>query len=176
MMSGRAKAILAEAAAVAGPLLILCVARLMLGSVPVTVNALGAAAAPVVPVVAARPPSPEQQRASEWIRTVAHAGALKSPMDHPVALPKVEKTPDPAPTQAPVEIVHVEPTSPLAGLTLTGVLGNSSGGLAAINGRVYRIGDHVKALVLTAIDVKGNAVDLKTAEGTVLRLVRPPPN
>ena len=176
MMSARNKAVIAEAAAVAGPLIVLSVARLFLGSAPVVSSADPGASAPA-PVVetAARPFTAEQERAAAWLKGLIAASPTASPMDHPVVLARVQKDQDPTPQpqpQADPGPAIAPAGDPLAGLRLTAVLGNSTGGLAAINGRIYKVGDRIRGLSVTAIDIKNNAVEFETADGTPLRLKR----
>jgi hypothetical protein len=159
-----------EALALAGPLLVVSGSRLFFGSDPSAMSAqvVPAAATPVPVSMKAATLTPEQQAAAAWITSVSALPDLASPMNHPVPAPRHVESPRPV---EPTRIVPV--ASPVADLTLTGVLGNTSGGLAAINGKVYRIGDRVKpGLRLIAIDVKLNAIELQGDNGTVYRMIR----
>jgi hypothetical protein len=166
---------LAEGAAVAAPLIVLSVARLLLGSAPESINAQGAVPTPA-PLVApaAKPLSAEQQRAAAWVKGLTTGAPLRSPMDHPTPYTRAQPEPEPAPRPAPdpVPIPVIAAADPLSGLTLTGVLGNDTGGLAAVNGRIYKVGDRIRGMAVTAIDIKNNVVELTTSDGVVLRLKR----
>ena len=161
--------ILLDVAAIAVPLALVLGARVMLKPSPTTAHAGGAGPEPagiVVPTAAGARITPEKQRAVDWINGMSGSSGMRSPMAHPVAAPLVVVH-EPEPEQ-PVTSVN-----PLAGLKLTGILGNESGSLAAINGKVYKVGDVVKpGLTLGAIDVHSNTVTFKLADGTELKLVR----
>lgn len=100
-----------------------------------------------------------QAQATEEIRTLQRASA-RSPMDHASAY----ATPD-APTPS-----H---TDPFDGLSLRSVVGNAQGGLATINGRVYRPGDTIPpGLVLVSIDARSATVEVRAADGSTRTIAR----
>ena len=76
--------------------------------------------------------------------------------------------PEPAPEAAPAPAID-----PLANLKLSGILGNETGGLAAINNRIYKVGDTVRrGLTIQSIDARTNTVILRQSDGSELKLHR----
>jgi hypothetical protein len=162
---------LMEIAALAAPMVVLGLTRLVM--TPVSGDAgtgPSQGAPPILPVnaVAARV-TMEQRRAAEWARSLDLTAALASPMDHPVIVPPrpapvVQKPETPAPT--PVAAPRVT-QDPLTNLTLSATTkGRDSGGLALINGKVYRIGEDVlPGYRLESVDTNLNQVELRFPDG-----------
>lgn len=154
-----------EAAAIAGPLAAFIAARVILAPGPAATRAQPVASAGSIESAPAATPqlSPEQEKALAWIKQSA-GGELRSPMAHPAVGVRMA---EPAPA---------EPDGPAqasAGLRLVGVLGNDENGIAAIGGKVYRIGDQVRPGVkLKAVDARAGTADLELPDGSVARLTR----
>lgn len=165
---------LIQAGAVCGPLAALGVAHVLFAPLPPPPDATGGAS--LVPAslagAAERPMTPEQTRAAEWAHSLPADGALESPMDHPTIVVAAPPQREPEPTPDPV-IPEPAPAAPtLDGLRLSVVIGNEQGGMALINGRVYRPGDSVRGMTIRSIDAKENTVHLAAADGAVLVLKR----
>lgn len=85
--------------------------------------------------------TPAQQQAMAYLRGLAAPSELRSPMD----------APPPAPTAVAPEAAQVPtrsepepiPTDPLAGVTVTAILGSGDGAVAMIAHRLRRVGDEV---------------------------------
>ena len=110
-------------------------------------------------------PSPPQQRALEYLRQRPAVGApIRSPMAHEVA-----QTPTTPPPPVPPTTPDTGPESvrlPLPELRLTTILGNSRGGLAAMNGRICAPGDEVApGWRLSSIDAAGDRVVITSTDG-----------
>jgi len=175
-MTKKHRATLIESAAVCGPLAVLAAAHLVFTPLPPAPDPTGAAG--ITPaklsVTPVRTLSAAQARALEWSAAQQPGVALTSPMDHPTSYEAVA----PVTTQIP-EPIAVEPsTDPavqaLASLRLTAVVGNAQGGLAMINGKVYKIGDTVRpGITITEIDVQAGTAVCKAANGSTRTLKRP---
>jgi 2-oxoglutarate dehydrogenase E2 component (dihydrolipoamide succinyltransferase) len=173
------RTLLTDAATLFAPLALVLGARVFLAPIPSMASST-AASQQTLPPPAAAPAaaklSPEQKKATDWLAALPSFKGLASPLDHPIAA--VVPAPAPDPVAAAPDSPAPDPApavNPLAGLKLTGILGNDSGGLAAINGRVYRIGDTVRpGLVLTLIEAKTGTIVFKRDDGTELSLRRPP--
>jgi hypothetical protein len=168
-----------EAAAVCAPLAILAVTHLMMTPPPAPPDASGGATLmPVNTGGGNAPLAPEQAKAAEWIRALPADLSMASPMDHPIPAyvppaPRVEPQPEntPEPTPEPEPIVPV--ARPLEGLRLTAVVGNGDGGVAMINGKIYRAGAAVReGITLKSVDVKAGIAHFTLADGTEASLVR----
>lgn len=176
-MSSKHRTLVIDAAAVACPLILVVAVRTFFAPAPSdaspTKPATSAAAPVIVPVATAAKLSAEQQKAVDWVSTLAPMKGLVSPLDHPVAAPPPRPAHEPE-SQAPDATPEPIPASdPLGGLKLTGILGNDDGGLAAINGRVYKVGDFVRqGLKLKLIEAKSNTVVFTLDDGTELKLHR----
>lgn len=164
-----------QAGAVCGPLAALGVAHVLFAPLPPPPDASGGAS--LVPAslagAAERALTPEQARAAEWAHSLPADVALESPMDHPtivVAAPPPQHEPEPTPEPVVPEPAPAAPT--LDGLRLSVVMGNEQGGMALINGKVYRPGDTVRGMTIRSIDAKENTVHIAAADGTVLVLKR----
>jgi hypothetical protein len=171
-----------EGAAVCGPLAVLGAAHFLFSPPPPAPDPSGTGGLiPAnLPVAAARVLTPEQAKATEWARALPSGVVLSSPMDHPdlVAPAPPAQVPDPEPVITepdPTPAIATAPAlSPLTGLRLTAVVGNAQGGLAMIGGRVYRVGDTVRAgATLTGIDIGAGTVECTLSDGTIQILKRP---
>ena len=173
-MASKRSLILLDLGAVATPLLLVLAARSLMSPAPSKGDAPqspynSAAPAAVVPVVQHKL-SPEQELALQWISAIGSRTGLVSPMAHPtlaVVAPKPEESAvEPAPEPAPR-------ASPVNGLKLTGIVGTSEGGLAAVNGKVYKVGDAVRpGIKLIRIDARSNKIVLQADDGTEFTIRR----
>lgn len=174
-MPSTRNALLLETAAIACPLVLIMGVRTFLAPAPT--SAATSPQASLMPAAATPAPqrtlSIQQTKAQEWVALARTTRTLASPLDHPTPIPPpkvvVEHTePTPEPVAAPA-------ANPVEGLTLTGVLGNESGGLAAIGNKIFKIGDKVRPGVeLTKIDARANAITLRLDDGTEVVLRRKP--
>jgi len=175
-VTSKQRTLLVDAATVSCPLILVVAVRTLFTPAPSQASAPKASPAQptpaVVPVAGPAKLTPEQQKALDWIAGLPPMTGLVSPLDHPIAPPPVvqqaahEPDPEPAPATTPA-------VDPLAGLKLSGILGNETGGLAAINGRVYRVGDVVRpGLKLKLIDARTNTVTFSQDDGSELKLHR----
>lgn len=167
MMSPRQRLLFVELTAIASPMLLVLAGKTFLaGAAPVaaTVQVSGPAL-PVIPNATFKPLTPEQQKASEWVRTLADAPDLATPLNHPTEAPKVVVTDKPKISAA-----------GLAGLKLSSIMGRGSDQFASISGRVYRVGDEVRpGYKLTAIDVAQSSVTIADQAGNTYTLRRGKP-
>lgn len=159
-----------EVASVAIPLALVFVGRGLVASPPpVTINVQSAP--PVITPVtgpSVEKLSPEQQKAADWILLLPPKYDLVSPLNHPTREIEAPKpAPDTPQTPVPVKV------NPVEGLKLSGVLGNLDDQLAAINGKIYHLGDTVRpGLKLTEIDPRHSRIVLTDSEGKTYELKR----
>ena len=174
MRTSRQNRLLIEFAAVVSPVVLVYLGRSLLASpAPVsnTVPVSGPAIAPT-PAVQAKPLTPDQRRAADWVKQLAPAASLVSPLNHPVEV-VIARPSDPEVQPDPIPPPPIPRTSPILGLKLTGVLGNSDGQLAAINGKVYRIGQEVRpGIKLIEIDARNSRIVLESRAGEKFELKR----
>jgi hypothetical protein len=167
-MTQKRSSTLAQAASILAPILLIAGMRVMLSPGP---SQASAAASPMpgqtsLTIPASQPAAAtltaEQQRASDWRRGMKTESDLSSPMDREldvVLLPKKEPLPPAPPPPAPK-------VNPVEGLALTGVLGDQRQSIAAISGKVYRVGERIKnGLTLTAVDSRRLSVTLTDDDG-----------
>ncbi len=179
-MASSHRTLLVDALTLATPLALVLGVRVFFAPAPTAPSAAAAVShqtstplpAPVAPAKLA----PEQQKAADWLAALPSPKGVASPLDHPVpAAPPPQAEPQ---TQVTVPTLDPSPEpelDPLQGLKLTAILGNANGGLAAINGRVYKAGDLVRTgLHLKRIDAKTSTVIFSRDDGSELRLCRPP--
>ncbi len=174
-MPSKHRTLLVDACAVGCPLILVMAVRTFFTPAPSDASPAGAAPTPPAAPAAAPAPvklDPQQQKAAEWVASLASVKGLTSPLDHPTAAPpprpepKIDNEPTPEPAPA---------VDPLAGLKLSGILGNDDGGLAAISGKIYRVGDQVRpGLKLKGIDAKTNTVIFTLDNGSEIKLHRKP--
>jgi len=105
-----------------------------------------------IPVAAAGPTlTPGQQRAAAWLDALPQSPKILSPMDH-----KPLKSADGDPDTA---------------LKLSAVFGTPGGGLATINGAIYRIGDRpAPNCRITQIDARLGTVEVVFDDGATATL------
>ena len=177
-MSSKHRTILLDACAIACPLILVVAVRTFFAPAP---SAAGTSPAPggtqvpaVIPVAAAAKLTPDQQKAADWIAALPPMKGLASPLDHPVpATPPPSIEPQTAAGE-PVDQPEIAPVvDPLAGIRLTGILGNKDGGLVAINGRIYKVGDPVRpGIKIKLINAATSTVTFSLEDGTELKLHR----
>lgn len=157
-----------EAAAIGLPLLLVYVGRGLVASPPPPSNSVQVSMPTIAPVnaLATAPLTPEQQKATEWLRMLPPKYDLSSPLNHIVVdtqAPKPKPPPD-------IPVVQV---NPIEGLKLSAVMGNDADQLAVISGKIYHIGDAVRAgLKLTEIDPRNARIVLTDAEGKTYEIKR----
>lgn len=172
---------LLPAAALAAPLLTVLVLRALgtgypassIGATP-PINASAAEPAPAPthtePPRATLATRAELDRAMAWLRERSGVLPARSPMDFEPALAPAAPA---APTPAPEAPRASRPTRPAGALSLTSVIANDEGGLAAINGRVFRVLDEVEpGWHIVEIDAKRLAVRLEGPERRRVELTR----
>ncbi|MBL8757956.1 MAG: hypothetical protein JNK35_05950 [Phycisphaerae bacterium] len=173
---------LLPAAALAAPILTVLVLRALgtghpassMGATPPSTNP--SAAEPAPPQADGDPPRAplatraELDRAMAWLRDRTGVLPARSPMDfEPAPAPAAPTAPAPTP-EAPRAS---RPTRPAGVMNLTSVMANEEGGLAAINGRVYRLLDEVEpGWRIVEIDAKSLAVRLEGPERRRVELTR----
>lgn len=176
-MNNKRRLQLGQTASIAAPVLLILGMRSLFSAGPADANAAAApdgqsAAAPAPgALVVAQPPaalSHEQQHAMDWRASLNFDVPLVSPMDARI---EVDFHPVPAPVTP--EPVVAEVVNPLDGLTLTATMGNQNAALAAISGRVYRIGEQVRpGWRLSSVDVRMGRIILTADDGQTAELVK----
>lgn len=173
MISSRQRQILVELAAICAPVVLVYFGRTLLSSsapAAITIPVSSPVVAPA-PVVQVKPLTPEQQKASEWVRQLPQTLSLVSPLNHPIETVVAKQDPVFEPEKAPPPPPPRE--SPIRGLKLTAVLGNDGDKLASINGKIFRIGDEVRpGLKLATIDPRLSVITLTEVNGKVYELTR----
>lgn len=152
--------------AVMAPLATVQVARLFGGPGPAGASAgvANTSTLPLeLPLEPAAPPalSPAQQRAQEFIRGYQLPSDLPSPMDRPDPVPAappaiVDAAPETAAAPA------APPVDPLAGITISAIIGRDEAVVAMINHKLRRVGD----LVVPGWHV--DSIDPRTRQVTVV--------
>lgn len=116
------------------------------------------------PVVSTKAPAltMEQQRAEEWVMKFVIPDEIRSPLDHASTRPAVVQA---APAQIMSSAGSVAPppnqaeVDPLKDFVLTSVVGNNEGGLALINGSIFKLGEEpVAGYKITAIEPRLNHI------------------
>ena len=173
MLSYRNRLQIAELSAITLPLVLVMIGRSALSSPPPIATTIQVSGPTVAhPAAGAlKPLTAEQTKAKDWVRQLPANLELVSPLNHPV---EIVIAPEPTPEPEPEVVKPLPPRiNPVNGLKLTGVLGNEEGKLAAINGKIYRIGDEVrKGLKLTSIDPRDSVVTLTDSKGEMYTLKR----
>jgi hypothetical protein len=164
MISSRKRLVIVELIAIGTPVVLVYLGRMLLASPEPSSTTIPVAAPTLMPVptVQAKPLTPEQLKAAEWVKQLMKT-PLASPLNHPVEVvikkPVVVEPDQVLPPPPPRE-------SPIQGLKLTAVMGNDDGQLASINGKIFRIGDDVRTgLRLTGIDARNSLITLETRSG-----------
>lgn len=150
-----------EFAALAAPLVLIVLVRIVLSPAPVAASGAALVTQPTPMVLTPRTLTSDQQRARAWIESLDASSTLASPFE---LAPK-------AAAVVSVSTPQVSRRDPAAGLRLTSVLGSDRGGFATINGRVYRPGDRVNdSVTLVSIDVRAKRVVLQLEDGRRVEL------
>jgi hypothetical protein len=167
-------------AGLAAPVLALQVAQSLLAVGPSSAagssprNYVPPSAVPVPPAAKAPAPlTPDQSRALEWLRAAGKGAAVRSPMEAAAPRtpePVVERTPEPI-VETPPTVAVKEPL-PVPRVSLTTILNrpdDAGGAIAAINSKIYRVGDQVApGWTLTAIDRDQWTVTLTCEDGRTI--------
>lgn len=182
-MNSKSRSLLIQAASVAAPSLLIVSMRFVLVGGPDMASAAGsgqvvsAVAAPAADALVqptARKLSPEQERAVAWRAVFQFDATFESPMDARanVVLMAPKKVEPVAPVKT-APVATPPKTSPVQGLALTSFMGNLSGGLVVISGKVYRVGEEVRpGLLLANIDFRNATVTLQNLDGETFTLVK----
>ncbi len=167
MTSSRQKLLAMELSAMAAPVILVLIGRTLLAGPPpiaIVVQVKGPALA-AAPAASAKPLTPEQLKAAEWVRAMPEKLELATPLNHPTEVVK--------PVQVTVESPKVAPSDPTAGLKLSSIMGRGTDQIASISGKIHRIGDEVRpGLKLTAIDAATSTITLTDAAGKSYQLKR----
>lgn len=135
---------------VAGPLGAVLIAR-SLSPVPAPAAAFPGPALTVPTAMAGPALTPAQQSAAAWLGALPPSAGLVSPMDH---LP-----------------LKGGDTDPQMGLKLSAVFGTPGGGVATINGAIYRTGDRpAPGCRITRIDPRLGTVEITFDGGATTTL------
>jgi hypothetical protein len=180
-VNSKSRSLLIQAASVAAPsLLIVSIRFILVGGPDVAAAATGqvtsAVAAPSPDAViqsAARQLTPEQQRAADWRALLRFDASIESPMDARANV--VLMAPKKVEPVTPAKPVSTSPTrvNPAQGLVLSSFMGNPSGGLVVISGKVYRVGEEVRpGLLLANIDFRNATVTLQNLDGETFTLAK----
>jgi hypothetical protein len=112
---------------------------------------------------------PAEARLRGYLARLDRARPSRSPMDSIEAAPDAPSfTPDPSPP-----VMPARPSGPSTALTLSAVLRSSSGTMAAINGRIYGVGQSIEpGWVVAAINADDLSVTIRGPDGQELTLFR----
>lgn len=140
--------------------------RLLNITAPRAASASGAGPAVQAPELPVGAPSPAQSKASEWIASQS-ARALRDPFAAP-ALP--EALPEASATQVLTAPDHAAAApGRVPQFRLTGVIERGNTPLAAINGKVFRVGDEVlPGWTLQAVHGGERSVEIRHDDGRVV--------
>ncbi|MDX2115860.1 MAG: hypothetical protein SFZ24_09630 [Planctomycetota bacterium] len=152
------------AAALAGPPIVVLLLRasLTIGPSPATA-ALPAPAAPPALQAATEPAlTPEQKAALGWIAEQSADVVTRSPMNHPPAIAAEQPA-----EQAPAEpAARPAPAGQPPRFVATTIMAGPRGGVAVINGRVYRVGESpAPGWRVESIDAGSSTVELTGPDG-----------
>ena len=177
-MNKKHRSQLGQTATIAAPVLLILGLRSLFTAGPSNANAAGPAnghPSPAHGTVAAPAPlaapalTHEQQHAMDWRATLNFETPLESPMDarvEVVLLPT--QVPDPVPVQTEAPKIN-----PIEGLVLTATMGNQNAAIAAISGKVYRIGEEVRpGWKLTSVDVRLGRILMTSESGEIAELFK----
>lgn len=164
-MNTKLRVRLLQSAAVATPVVAIVIFKMVSGSTPDSTNAATATPAPTAATAAAPIPAatPEQQRAKEWAGKQSPSTPVASPLTPPEARH----------TQVPGEQPAAPVTPRVVGVeySLTSVLKARDSAIAAINGKLYKIGDQVKpGATLVAVDTVKFTARIQRADGSFVDL------
>lgn len=173
-MNDKQKLLAIELSAVAAPVLLFVFVR---SSGPASASAAADPPMPPAPMVQLQKPGPlssDQQRAADWLVQFVVPDDIRSPLDHAATRPVVPAAIPSIPTSS-AGAVEPQAQSPsaLGDLALTSVVGNAEGGMAIINGSIYRIGEQpIAGYTITLIEPRMNHVVLTDAQGKAHTLER----
>jgi len=160
-------------AAIGGPVAVLLALRFIMGSWTVDAPASMQPQAPIVDseTESTRPhvDLAAQKRALEWLATWKHPSTLQSAFDHPPAPPA-------GPDTSEQEVVTAGPRAEvIPPFTVSAIMGSSSGSMATINSKVYRVGDEpIAGWRIRTIDHTRKMVEIVSTSGLVIQ--RSPPD
>ncbi|MBY0263254.1 MAG: hypothetical protein K2Q20_12980 [Phycisphaerales bacterium] len=188
-MDSRTKGRLIFACVLLTPVIAVQGARFIFGpqAAPASAAAAQVPSAPGVPPTLVPPPirpfTPSQQRAADWLAARVSPESLRSPMDHaPPLAAAIADRPLSAPGPqvqtpvAPTPETADRPKPDLPKLTLTGLLVNGKTRVAALNHRIFRVGDTVvPGWRVARIDSKTRSVMLAGPDGKTAVFQTPPP-
>lgn len=136
-------------------------------------------AAPLIIAPVATPLTPQQRTALDWLKTLPTM-ADRSPMERP-RIPVAEAAPPRNADPDTATPKRVDP--PIPGddrplhLKLTGMIGSDSDALAAISGKLRRVGDEpAPGWVISQIDSRNRVVVLKHADSRTFTISPPTPS
>ena len=164
-MNTKLRVRLLQSAAVATPVVAIVIFKMVSGSTPDTTNAASTTPAPTATTAAAAipAPTPDQQRAKEWAGKQDPSASVPSPLTPPEAR-HAQVPGEQAPTPITPRVVGVE-------YSLTSVLKARDSAIAAINGKLYKIGDQVKpGATLVAVDTVKFTARIQRADGSFVDL------
>lgn len=150
--------------AIAAPLVLLQIARVVTNAVPEHARGSVVAGAPAL-LPAVETPAPmtmAQTRAVEWIRQTREDAIGANPFASPKIEPVVEAPREPAVIQAPAQ----EAETPPPNLKITSFFGKGDGAMVTINRRVHKPGDEVAAgWTLKSLDPAARTVRIRHEDG-----------
>lgn len=134
-----------------------------------------------LPPAVVKPLSPKQSAALEWVRQAPRV-ADRSPMEVPRTAAPERTDPDQphgqaTPVTGPVDARPVEPPDDRPRhLKLTGMIGSDADALAAVSGKLRRVGDEpAPGWVIRQIDSRNRLVVLQHTDGRVFTISPPTP-
>lgn len=193
-LDSRTKGRLIFACVLLTPVIAVQGARFVFGSQAAPASAAAAPmpvpGAPGVPAALVPPPirafTPSQQRAADWLAARVSPESLRSPMDHAPPLSAFNADRPPTTPITPTQLAETpvaatpevadRPKPDLPKLTLTGLLVNGKTRVAALNHRIFRVGDTVvPGWRVARIDSKTRSVMLTGPDGKTAVFQTPPP-
>lgn len=191
-LDSRTKGRLIFACVLLTPVIAVQGARFIFGpqAAPASASAAPVPGVPGVPAALVPPPirafTPSQQRAADWLVSRVSPASLRSPMDHPPPLSAFNADRPPTTATSPTQLTEApvaptpeaadRPTPDLPKLTLTGLLVNGKTRVAALNHRIFRVGDTVvPGWRVARIDSKTRSVMLAGPDGKTAVFQTPPP-
>lgn len=171
-LSPQARRNLALVGAMVAPVVVVQALRGLFGPEGLSPSATQAAVAPdrgERPTARAAEECPVEARLRGYLARLDRARPSRSPMDSIEAAPDAPTfTPDPSPPDTPARA-----SGPSTALTLSAVLRSSSGTMAAINGRIYGVGQSIEpGWVVAAINADDLSVTIRGPDGQELTLFR----
>lgn len=139
-----------------------------------------ASAAPVdpnalPPAAPAKVLTPKQQAAIKWLKDTATKVATRSPLEQPAKPKPANENPETVVNKEP-ELPPEPPDDRPKHLKVSGMVGTDTGALAAISGRLCRVGDEpAEGWIIERIDAHNRTVVLKHADGRSFEITPPTP-